>query len=284
MESERQREALRVLRESEATAAKFANYGLGIVESMTNANDFARVTRQKLSLAIKAGIADDDSCERLIRQWGRWIDSTKQIDKPALLQRIKAMTDTTSNTATTIVSIFEFPPSFPDMSAVEAVNQELDSILARAPLEAKARESIARLEIGGLRGDNKSITEMLDVAMAGIRCPTVEGGDGGAILLPVRTFGEAVYGELKRALPKDFSQPYLALREHFGRDGLADEDFSEFEETDLELRKLFGSAKQRKLRRPEQDSIFHRQLLSVNALMSSIDEYKFCPAYRQRTT
>jgi hypothetical protein len=256
------------------------------MEAMRIARDIASKLKEYCA-ALKAMDAPaDDYLEEALAQWEHWERRVSTANEEAKrFDDITQITTACTNTSTAVVSVY-FPQrkgrlvdlKNTERAALEKLAQEVHEAIARLGLEDKIRGSIVRLTLDGPRQPNQSLLELLASAQAGLSVVSIEGRNPCSTLIPFRSLGEAVFGELYDRLGKDVSGSKLvAVGRVCGKPHLSESDFATFAKIDSELRELLGKLKQAHMSRDDQVRIANRQLLSIAAVLEAIDERRLPP-------
>jgi hypothetical protein len=182
-----------------------------------------------------------------------------------------------TSTSTGVMSAVVYGPDIPPQAGEAAVR--VWKTLERFPLADQARVSIERLGLHARTFTNRSALEHLNDALSALEHPPSPGSDSPmAVLVALRECVERVLTELMRRRPnpegtgKKAENKVLSITKQCGRAGLPPSHFATVAENIRVLLHTLSEAKQRVIPRDEIKRRFNDGLLTLNALMDSVDE------------
>lgn len=273
-------ELVRLLVGFPAEAAQMEKLGQDIIQSARMAGDVAGPL-----LEIVENLPESElSPERLdgeIATWRALHETGVRLRASAtpVSAFVAAASGVINTTASGVAMTHVLPVDGPDQRMVAAARTRLFDTLNRGPLVARARLSMARLDLDKNRGNHRPALDLLEEAAACIDRPAISGGRPSSVLIPLRGAIESVIEDLMKRRPrqepaKKWSDKVASIGATCGYSYLAPAYFPNLCATITPLWDRLSGAKQDDLTREQVVELFGRGAAFLNALMDGVDETK----------
>ena len=228
-----------------------------------------------------------DQLEGQIQGLSSWYASVSGLQaRSTEINSFVAISEAVTNTAVSGVMLAwpRFPTGQPRPQSVEESKVTLFHTIERFPLVDRALAALRRLGLDSRGGSAKTPVALLEEARNALQRPVHEDGSAVSVLIALRECVDASITELIRRRPKQeavsggwkgkvaslgqqCARPLLSAS-HFDRVGI---------EIDAIMNELSGT-KQAEMPRARLLELFYRGVLSLNALLDSIDESNLRPS------
>jgi len=268
-ETKKQREELlRLLSDVKTKATQLENMGQEIVQSARFAQDVAAPTLDYVSEVPSDSLAPKQ-VEHQIEAWRAWQVAAGQLGQSlTTVNTFSATSYAVASTSSETLMMFVTPSTTGKMLIART---RLNQVLERAPLVDAARSSMRRLGLDSRGGSGRTALELLEEAKGAL------GGGPVPVLIPVRECILVAIGELLRRRPTQRAaaktrDKLASIGDQCARPGLAPGYFEGLAMDGDSLLNTLSGAKQVQMSDEQVSELFHRAVVFLNALLSSIDE------------
>lgn len=286
MPNDSEDELVRLLGKAAAESEKIAAIGKDMVQFARLVSDVADPTRVFFS-EIPSGVLPSSQLSAQVDSWRSWLATATEMSKSrTTVDSFGALCNSVTNTTVSgIVSVgMSFSPPGSAGAAVvhlppaaQQARTKLFQTLERFPLVERARANMRRLGLDRRPGNKQTPLALLEHARAAVDVPSLPEEGPVGILISLRECIDACITELiRRRLTQEEAKGWrgkiASLGRHCARAGLAVDHFERVGvDTDTVMNALSGT-KQAGMLRTQLVELFNRGLLSLNALLESIDE------------